>query len=68
MVFIVSVILTGSVRYSDPATVARVNQLIQDLESSHYINPHLTKSWLRQVCFDRLCVKIITDAYGFWKH
>ncbi len=33
--------------YSDPAQVARINQLLLDLEASHYINPHLTKSWLR---------------------
>ncbi len=42
-----SVIVRGRVDYSDPAQVARINQLLLDLEASHYINPHLTKSWLR---------------------
>jgi hypothetical protein len=44
---LLSVIVRGRVDYSDPAQVARINQLLLDLEASHYINPHLTKSWLR---------------------
>ena len=32
--------------YTDPATSARIDSLIESLENSTYINQHLSKSWL----------------------
>ena len=34
--------------YSNPATLEKLDKLLGALESSNYINSHLTKSWLRQ--------------------
>ena len=42
----ISVIVSGDVNYTDPATSARIDSLIESLENSTYINQHLSKSWL----------------------
>ena len=40
-------IVTGDLRYKDPETIQMIETLLTNLESSFYINKHLTKSWLR---------------------
>ena len=44
-----SVVVTGDLNYSDPSTLVEQETLLQTLESSDYINQHLTKSWLRHL-------------------
>ena len=44
--FSISVIISGDVNYTDPVQLARIDSLISELESSTYINEHLSKSWL----------------------
>lgn len=40
-------IVTGNLSYNDPQTIRWIEDLMQELENCDYINPHLTKSWLR---------------------
>ena len=44
--FSISLIVSGDVNYTDPGTFHRVDNLIESLERSDYINPHLSRSWL----------------------
>jgi len=44
--YLINVIVSGNVNYSDQKSLEKIGQLTKDLESSSYINKHLTKSWL----------------------
>jgi len=44
--FSISVIIEGDVNYTDPNTLSSIEQFIDSLEDSPYINGHLTKSWI----------------------
>ena len=42
----ISLIIHGDVNYTDPDTIDKIDNLIEALENSTYINEHLSKSWL----------------------
>ena len=44
--FSISLIVSGDINYTDPGTFHKIDNLIESLEESNYINPHLSKSWL----------------------
>lgn len=45
--FSISVIVSGDMKYTDPATFDSIESVLSELEDSEYINEHLTKSWLK---------------------
>ena len=44
--FSISVIVSGNVNYTNPKTIGKIDTLLERLESSSYINQHLSRSWL----------------------
>ena len=62
--FSISLIVSGDVNYTEPGTFDRIDNLIDSLEKSNYINPHLSKSWLhdfRTVSQAQAFIKNITE-------
>ena len=47
IVCVVSVLVTGDLEYSSPQTRLAIQNLVETLEASDHISPHLSKSWLR---------------------
>ena len=54
----ISLIIHGDVNYTNPATLAKIDKLVTDLENSSYINKHLSKSWLHDF-------RTVTKAQAF---
>ena len=44
--FSISLIISGDVNYTDAGSLDKIDNLIENLEKSHYINQHLSQSWL----------------------
>ena len=44
--FSISIIISGDVNYTNPETLTKIDSLMESLESSAYINQHLSRSWL----------------------
>ena len=44
--FSISLIISGDVNYTDASSLEKIDNLMESLEKSNYINQHLSQSWL----------------------